>query len=130
MITPGGQVESQLNQDQVTRELVGASPGSGGAVRYDHSPPNKKGKGQVYNAKQHEEKKKWKEVMKFMEDNPAILLELMPPTPGRRKAAVDASHNLLYNSSSKQFLDSQGLLRYQNNDFQGAGRRTGSYDSN
>jgi hypothetical protein len=40
--------------------------------------------------KKLQEQKKWAEVLEFMEANPQIFLELMPPTPGRKfKIAVD-----------------------------------------
>jgi len=32
---------------------------------------------------------KWKEVLRFMKTNPKIMLELMPPTPGKRRAEQD-----------------------------------------
>jgi hypothetical protein len=36
------------------------------------------------NSPEMEEKKKWKEVIDFMEANPQIMMNVLPPTPGRK----------------------------------------------
>lgn len=84
--------------------------------KFENSPENV-GQ-QVYvslNFRQHQEnrKQKWREVVKFMKSNPLIMMELMPPTPGRKlgveKAkggALDESASQVYLGEANRYLDS------------------------
>lgn len=50
--------------------------------QFDHSP---KANLQIQvNVQQIEDQKKWNQVVDFMATNPQIMMELMPPTPGRK----------------------------------------------
>ena len=53
-------------------------------MNYDHSPINLQTSFEM-----DADDFKWKEVLKFMKTNPKIMLELMPPTPGKRRAKED-----------------------------------------
>ena len=62
--------------------------------RFDHSPNS----GSRDPTKDPYAKRKWKEVMKFMKENPQIMLELMPPTPRKSqldKAQTDFNPNVM-----------------------------------
>ena len=48
---------------------------------FEGSPTNGEVPGHI---KKLEGKRKWKKVIQFMQANPQIMLELMPPTPGRK----------------------------------------------
>ena len=53
-------------------------------INYDHSPIRDQTSFELDG-----DDDKWKEVLKFMKTNPKIMLELMPPTPGKRRAKED-----------------------------------------
>jgi hypothetical protein len=36
------------------------------------------------NSPEVQDKRKWKEVMEFMEANPQIMMDVLPPTPGKK----------------------------------------------
>jgi len=127
-IDPDGLGQDLVNMQESVHEIDKAGA-SGGAVRYDHSPNPHEGTENQAQPRELEEKDKWKVVMKFMKSNPQVILEMMPPAVG--PSTADDIQNLLYNSSSKQYLTSKGYLRYQNNEAMGGvGGRNTSYDSN
>ena len=68
-------------------------------IDYDHSPT------QQTRFDPTGDQFKWKEVLRFMKTNPKIMLELMPPTPGKRRAEKDIEAiEQLVNSTAKKSL--------------------------
>ena len=75
---------SQWDKDS-TEHLINISVASGGKSQSINA--NKKSKIERFLRKTSGDKvsdqKKWEQVVKFMESNPEIMMELMPPTPRR-----------------------------------------------
>jgi hypothetical protein len=58
--------------------------------QFDNSPDGQEnGLGNLFEARNS--KGKWDEVMKFMRQNPAIMLDVMPPTPQKAKTKKPAA---------------------------------------